>query len=95
MAGIASSSDSNPLNLDSLTVPFLFARDNAIRVNTVTCAVNALVDATPISGPACVYDPASVIRAIDEPTTLQIPRMVAPLDFASSRAANVSAVSPD
>ena len=57
--------------------------------------MKAFVEATPISGPACVYDPASVIREIEEPTTLQIPRIVAPLDFASSSAANVSAVSPD
>ena len=49
--------------------------------------VNALVEATPISGPACVYIPASVNLAIDEPTTLHIPKTVAPLFFASSRAA--------
>ena len=42
-----------------------------------------------------MYDPASVIREIDDPTTLQIPSIVAPFDFASSSAANVSAVSPD
>ena len=54
-----------------------------------------MVDATPISGPACVYTPASVSLAIDDPTTLQIPKTVAPFSLASSIAANVSAVSPD
>ena len=41
-------------NLDSFNLPFFLAREAAISVNTVTCAVNALVEATPISGPACV-----------------------------------------
>ena len=67
----------------------------AIIANTVTCAVKALVEATPISGPAWVYAPAWLARGIDAPTTLQIPMMVAPLDFANSMAAKVSAVSPD
>jgi hypothetical protein len=57
--------------------------------------VNAFVEATPISGPAWVYDPACVALAMDDPTTLQTPMMVAPFDFASSMAARVSAVSPD
>ena len=56
--------------------------------------VNALVEATPISGPACVYMPASVNLAIDEPTTLHIPKIVAPFSFANLIAASVSAVSP-
>ena len=43
-------------------------------VKTTTWVVNALVDATPISGPACVYIPASVNLGIDEPTTLQMPK---------------------
>ena len=52
------------------------------------------MDATPISGPACVYEPACVALAIEEPTTLQTPKIMAPFDFANSIAANVSAVSP-
>ncbi len=32
---------------------------------------------------------------MDEPTTLQTPKMIAPFDFANSIAARVSAVSPD
>ena len=75
-------------------VPFLLPSIKAMRVKTVTCDVNAFVLATPISGPACVYDPPCVVRAMEEPTTLQTPRIVAPFDFASSKAANVSAVSP-
>src|SRR3954470_20781400 len=35
------------------------------------------------------------MREIDEPTTLQTPKMIAPFDLASSIAASVSAVSPD
>jgi len=68
---------------------------SAIISSTVTCAVNAFVLATPISGPACVYAPSCVAREMDEPATLQTPKMIAPLLFASSMAARVSAVSPD
>ena len=46
---------------------------SAIIANTVTCVEKAFVLATPISGPACVYTPASVSRLMLEPTTLQIP----------------------
>src|SRR5690606_17916335 len=45
--------------------------------------------------PACVYEPACDARAMDDPTTLQTPMMMAPRSFASSIAASVSAVSPD
>ena len=38
--------------------------------NTVTWQVKALVDATPISGPACKYTPRPASRAIVDPTTL-------------------------
>ena len=54
-----------------------------------------LVAATPISGPARVYRTASLPRAIDESTTLQITRTLAPWRWASSMAIRVSAVSPD
>jgi hypothetical protein len=40
----------------------------AIMVSTSTWPVKALVDATPISGPTCKYTPASVARAMLEPT---------------------------
>ena len=57
--------------------------------------VNAFVDATPISGPAWVYVPPEVVLVIEDPTTLQIPKVRAPFSFANSKAAKVSAVSPD
>ena len=57
--------------------------------------VNALVEATPISGPACRYTPASVSRAIELATTFTRPNTSAPRRRASCTAASVSAVSPD
>ena len=39
--------------------------------------------------------PAEVARVMEEPTTLQIPKVKAPFSLAISNAANVSAVSPD
>ncbi len=57
--------------------------------------VNAFVDATPISGPACVYTVPSASRVAMLPTTLQIATLLAPSRFASRSAPSVSAVSPD
>ena len=54
-----------------------------------------MVEATEISGPACVYTTISASLAIDEPLTLTIAIVSAPACFASSSAALVSAVSPD
>ena len=42
-----------------------------------------------------MYEPESDSLAIDEPTTLHIPYIKAPLDLANLIAARVSAVSPD
>ena len=75
-----------PLDLASLT---------AIRYKTVIWVVKAFVEATPISGPAWVYDPALTSLLIEEPTTLHIPYKKAPSFLASFIAANVTAVSPD
>ena len=61
----------------------------------MSCAVNALVEATPISGPACVRIVPAASRVIIEPMTLQIASVGEPLCFASRCAAIVSAVSPD
>ena len=58
------------------------------------CEVKALVEATAISGPEWMYTPPSDSRGIVEPTTLQMPRTVAPLRFSSRMANRVSAVSP-
>ena len=51
---------------------------------------NALVDATPISGPTRKYTPASVSRAIVEPTTFTRPIVNAPRCRASWSAAQVA-----
>ena len=59
------------------------------------CVVKALVEATPISGPACVYSTSSLSRAIVASRTLQIEITREPLSFAWRSAASVSAVSPD
>jgi hypothetical protein len=56
--------------------------------------VNALVEATPISGPAWVSMQASAMRQADEPRTLQIVATTASWAAAISMAARVSAVSP-
>ena len=57
--------------------------------------MNALVDATPISGPAWVYTVKSASRVAMLPTTLQTAMVAAPRPRASRSAARVSAVSPD
>ncbi len=67
---------------------------SASRVNTVTCPVNAFVEATPISGPTWMYVPECVSRGMDAPTTLLMPYTNAPLLLAICMAASVSAVSP-
>ena len=65
-------------------------------IKAINCEVNALVDATPISGPAFVMIAKSDSRTKDEPGTLQIDRLaVNPISLALRRAAKVSAVSPD
>ncbi len=57
--------------------------------------VNALVETTATSGPACTYMPPSHSRAIALPTTLTTPRTRAPLRLSSCTAASMSTVSPD
>jgi hypothetical protein len=56
--------------------------------------VKAFVDATPISGPACVARTPSTIRATAEPGTFTTPTVRAPRRLASWSAATVSAVCP-
>ncbi len=57
--------------------------------------MKAFVEATPISGPACVARTPSTRRAIAEPGTFTTPTVGAPARIASVNAATVSAVSPD
>ena len=62
----------------------------------VNCVVNALVDATPISGPARVIMLNSDSLTIELSGTLEIARVCAyPKRLDSFSAARVSAVSPD
>ena len=63
--------------------------------SAVNWQVNALVEATPISGPACVMRVPAASRVIMEPTTLQMASVFEPFCLASRCAASVSAVSPD
>lgn len=94
-AGRFSKSTNNSMYFVLVIVPFLLATIIDIIAKTVTWAVNAFVLATPISGPACKYAPSCDALAIEEPTALQTPKIIAPFDLANSIAAKVSAVSPD
>ena len=76
-------------------VPSFSAKKSPISNSKLIWQLNAFVDATPISEPACVYIPEWVSLAIDDPTTLQIPYKKAPFSLAIFIAASVSAVSPD
>ena len=53
------------------------------------------MEATAISGPACVYRQASDSRGMDEPLVLQIAITFAPCSRAWRTAMSVSMVSPD
>src|SRR5580765_6469488 len=79
----------------ALMVPRCWARERENRYRAVSCAVNALVEATQISGPAWVMIVPAASRVIIEPTTLQMASVLDPLALASRWAAMVSAVSPD
>ena len=68
---------------------------SATRYISVTCEVNVLVAATPISSPARVNSTESHSRVICDPITLVIASTWAPRDLASFIAASVSIVSPD
>ena len=57
--------------------------------------MKAFVEATPISGPACVANTASAMRAIWLPGAFTMAAIGEPARRASDSAATVSAVSPD
>ena len=67
----------------------------ASAVSAQTWAVKALVEATPISGPAWVGSSRSASRAMLLVGTLQTTAIVWPSALAWWSAASVSAVSPD
>ncbi len=60
-----------------------------------TWAVKALVEATPISGPAWVGHRTSASRAMEEVWTLTTAAVFSPCALHQVRLARVSAVSPD
>src|SRR5579871_1009872 len=75
---------------------FLSARVSSLKA--MAWATNALVEATEISGPAFKNKlPSSRAQMVEmaEPTTLQTDIESAPSEMAFSKAAKVSAVSPD
>ena len=57
--------------------------------------MKAFVEATPISGPACIGKTQSEFLAIELSTTLTIEQVFTPFFLHKSKAAEVSAVSPD
>ena len=68
---------------------------SARRTMATIWQVYALVDATPISAPALMWTPQSVLREMAEPTVLTMPTQRAPRSLAYCIALRVSAVSPD
>src|SRR6185369_4592617 len=75
--------------------PFARARLAASAASTASWHVKALVEATPISGPAWVGRRRSASRAIELVGTLTTTAMRCRSDRAWRSAASVSAVSPD
>src|SRR5258708_11051461 len=75
-------------------VPGTWARWRARTKRAVSWAVKALVEATPISGPALVVMVPWASRVTAAPTTLQMARVLEPLAMSSRWAAMVSAGSP-
>ena len=70
MATLAACAQRNGLATDALDVGLdatgALAAAIAMAIRTLTWAVKALVEATPISGPACVGHSTSASRAIDD-----------------------------
>gem|GEM_PF-6754932 len=79
----------------ALRIPLLFHRKRLTSNIHAHCAVNALVEATPISVPALVNKPLSVRRAIVDQGTLTNQNVFPPRSFICFKQAILSAVSPD
>ena len=75
--------------------PLLLEKLMAKHASTANCAVNAFVEATPISGPALIGKTNSDSLAIELSTTFTIEIVLLTLPLTFLKAANVSAVSPD
>ena len=66
-----------------------------MRASTVTCEVNALVEATAFSRPAFRYTPRPVVRAMSDPTVFTTDMTGTPSSEAMCTACMTSFVSPD
>ena len=79
-----------------VTSPRIFPRVTASPNRATSWVVNALVEATPISAPARVYNTSSLSRGREDSITLHMDRLCCmPSDWAYLSASMVSRVSPD
>src|SRR6266852_1608546 len=93
LCGMRVNSWSRCLAASPVILPRTCPRCAASRSNAVSCAVIAFVEATPISGPACVKIDPAASRVTIEPITLQIASVGEPFSLASRCPARVSACS--
>ncbi|MNN67821.1 hypothetical protein D3C81_1834770 [compost metagenome] len=90
------SSSTSSASTPAAKVPRTWPRDRVSSISDTSWVVKALVEATPISGPAWVSRVRSDSRTSELMPTLQIARLPRkPSSLALRRAARVSAVSPD
>lgn len=83
LPGILESSVARWRDCSGVMVPRTCARWSARMKRAVSCEVKALVEATPISGPALVVMVPEARRVMAEPTTLQMARVLDPLSMSS------------
>ena len=92
--GTSSSAATSRASVAASIVPRARAAPIARHASTVSCAVNALVLATPISGPATVSSTTSLSRAMVLSGTFSTETTCCPACCMKRSAASVSAVSP-
>src|SRR5579871_6722589 len=93
--GTLRSADDSRASAAASIAPRALAKAIAKHASAISCVVKALVDATPISGPASVGSTASDSRAILLSGTFTTERIFCPCDLQYFKGAMVSAVSPD
>ncbi len=93
--GSSSSASTSAASRAAPIAPRARAAPIAKQASVVSCAVNALVLATPISGPASVSSTASLSRAMVLSGTFSTLSTCCPAPRSERSAASVSAVSPD
>ena len=93
--GVSSSSDASRASSAALIRPRWRLAAKASAVSAATWEVKALVEATPISGPAWVGSISSASRAMVDSCTFTSAAVVIPRALHQRSAARVSAVSPD